>query len=264
MAHVDLPLNSDVAQVTVPVVRTISRNDLREALRKGVADFSAAPTHVIFLGLIYPLIGFVLFRATFQYNVLPLLFPMVAGFAILGPFAAIGLYEISRLREQGRPVSWLNALEVVRAPGFKSILLLGAILMTLFVLWLGAAHLIYAAIFGDAEPKSLGAFIDLILDTRSGTLLLIVGHVVGAVFAVIAFAISVVSFPLLLDRNVGVVTAVMTSIRAIATNPRVMAEWAVLVAALLIAGSIPLLLGLAAVMPVLGHATWHLYRRVVV
>ena len=270
MAQVDLHLNdglhpdSKTAQVAPPAVRTISRSDLRDALRKGLEDFSAAPTHVILLGLMYPLIGFVLFRATFQYNLLPLLFPLVAGFAILGPFAAIGLYEISRLREQGRSVTWRNAFEVVHAPGFKSLLMLGAILLALFVLWLGAAHLIYAAIFGDAEPKTLGAFIDQIFETRSGALLLVVGHVVGAAFAGVAFAISVVSFPLLLDRNVDVVTAVGTSLRAIAANPRVMAEWALLVAALLIAGSMPLLLGLAAVVPVLGHATWHLYRRVVV
>jgi uncharacterized membrane protein len=247
-----------------PTVRTITRGDLRDALSKGMADFSAAPTHVIFLGLMYPLLGFLLARAVFQYNVLPLLFPMVAGFAILGPFAAIGLYEISRLREQGLPVSWRDALEVVRAPGFKSILLLGGVLLALFSVWLGAAHLLYGAIFGDDVPRTLGGFIDQIFDTRRGALLLVLGHLLGAAFAVAAFAISVVSFPLLLDRNVNVGTAIGTSFRAIAANPRVMLEWAVVVAALLMAGSVPLLLGLAVAVPVLGHATWHLYRRVVV
>jgi uncharacterized membrane protein len=266
MAFVDLGhrTGSAAAEQTPPAVRTITRNDLREALRKGLADFSAAPTHVLFLGLMYPLIGFLLFRATFQYNMLPLLFPLVAGFAIVGPFAALGLYEISRLREQGKAVSWRNALEVVRTPNAKSILLLGGILLTLFVLWLGTAHLLFAAIFGDAEPKSLGAFAHEIFATKLGTELLIVGHLVGALFAAAAFAVSVVSFPLLLDRNVNVATAIGTSYRAIAANPRVMLEWAVVVAALLMAGSVPLLLGLAVVVPVLGHATWHLYRRVVV
>jgi uncharacterized membrane protein len=252
------------AAQALPAVRTITRGDLRDALSKGIADFSAAPTHVIFLGLMYPLLGFVLARAVFQYNVLPLLFPLVAGFAILGPFAAIGLYEISRLREQGRPVSWRNALEVVRAPGFKSILLLGGVLLALFSIWLGAAHLLYGAIFGDDVPRTLGGFIDQIFETRRGGLLLIFGHLVGAAFAVMAFAVSVVSFPVLLDRNVDVATAIGTSLRAIAANPRVMCEWAIVVAALLMAGSVPVLLGLAVVVPVLGHATWHLYRRVVV
>ncbi len=264
MTEVNLPFDTDAARTPVLGVRTITRNDLLQALRKGLADFNAAPTHILFLGLIYPLLGFILFRATFHYNLLPLLFPLVAGFAILGPFAAIGLYEISRLREQGRPVTWRDALEVIYAPGFKSILLLGAILLALFILWLGAAHLIYAAIFGDPEATSLRAFLDQIFDTRSGALLLVVGHAVGAMFAAVAFAISVISFPLLLDRNVDVVTAIRTSLRAVVANPQFMAEWALLVAALLIAGSVPLLLGLAAVVPVLGHATWHLYRRVVI
>jgi uncharacterized membrane protein len=194
MAHVNVHLDDAHAETAaVPAVRTISRVDLQDALRKGLADFSAAPTHVIFLALIYPALGLLLCRAAFQYSMLPLLFPLVAGFAIMGPFAAIGLYEISRLREQGRDVSWRSALEVVYAPNFKSILLLGAILLTLFVLWLGAAHLLYAAIFGDAIPKSLGAFIDEVFATKLGTELLIIGHLVGAAFAAVAFAISVVS-----------------------------------------------------------------------
>jgi uncharacterized membrane protein len=123
---------------------------------------------------------------------------------------------------------------------------------------------LYGAIFGDEGPKSLAAFAQDILGTKLGTELLIVGHLVGAMFAAAAFAISVVSFPLLLDRNVDVATAIGTSLRAIAANPRVMLEWAVIVAALLMIGSVPLLIGLAVVVPILGHATWHLYRRVVV
>jgi uncharacterized membrane protein len=266
MAVIDLShaTGSATANTARPEVRTITAGDLGDALRKGLADFNAAPTHVLFLGLMYPVLGFVLARAVFQYNVLPLLFPLVAGFAIMGPFAAIGLYEISRLREQGRPVSWRNALEVVHAPGFKSILLLGGVLLALFSIWLGAAHLLYGAIFGDAGPKSLSAFAQDIFGTKLGTELLIVGHLVGAAFAAAAFAISVVSFPLLLDRRVDVATAIGTSVRAVAANPRVMAEWAVIVAGLLMMGSVPMLMGLAVAVPVLGHATWHLYRRVVV
>jgi uncharacterized membrane protein len=171
MAFIDVnhSAGSVAAEQARPEVRTITAGDLGDALRKGVADFSAAPTHVLFLGMMYPVLGFVLARAVFQYNVLPLLFPLVAGFAILGPFAAIGLYEISRLREQGRPVNWRNALEVVHAPGFKSILLLGGVLLALFSTWLGAAHLLYAAIFGDEGPKTLAAFAQDIVGTKLGT-----------------------------------------------------------------------------------------------
>jgi uncharacterized membrane protein len=246
-----------------PHVRVIGPADLKLALVRGVDDFTAMPSHAMFLCVIYPLVGLVLSRLAFGYDVLPLLFPLVSGFALVGPFAAIGLYELSRRREQGLDVSWRRALDVWRSPAFGSILLLGVLLMAVFLIWLAAAQSIYVANFGYAPAASIPDFLKQVFTTRAGWALILVGNGVGFLFAVLVLAISVVSFPLLLDRNVGVAVAVLTSIRAVRTNPGMMALWGLIVAALLVIGSIPFLLGLTVVLPVLGHATWHLYRRVV-
>lgn len=250
-------------ELRVPAVRTIGIADLKDALAKGLDDFWAMPTHVIFLSLFYPVVGLALGRAMLGYEVVPLLYPLAAGFALVGPFAAIGLYELSRRRELGLDTSWRHAFDVVHAPSFGSIAVLGLILVVIFGVWLAVAHAIYVANFGYREPASLTEFVRQVLTTRSGWDLIIVGNIVGFLFAVVVLAISVVSFPLLLDRNVGAAAAMLTSVRAVVRNPVPMAVWGLIVAAGLVIGSLPLFFGLAVVMPVLGHATWHLYRKVV-
>ena len=245
-------------------IRHIGRAELVESLRQGLADFNASPTFAIFLCVIYPVVGLLLARATFSYGLIPLLFPAIAGFALLGPFAAIGLYEISRLHEDGQPVTWRKAFGVIHAKSFVAILALGAILVGIFSVWMVAADAIYVAFFGDDVPQSLTTLVQQILTTRAGWEMMILGNVVGALFAITAFAISVVSFPLLIDRNTDAATAVATSLRAVTANPVAMVQWGLIVAVALVLGSIPLLVGLAVVMPVLGHATWHLYRKMVV
>lgn len=247
-----------------PQVRKIGYGDLRDAFAKGLEDFNAVPSHAVFLSLIYPIVGIVLGRALFQSNIVPLVFPLIAGFALLGPFAAIGLYEISRLREQGQPVTWRNGLGVLRSRSIGSILVLGGALLCLFLAWLGAAYMIYRMTFGAEMPVSITEFIHQIFTTSAGVRLLVIGNAVGALFALVAFAISVVSFPLLVDRDVGAAAAVVTSLKAILTNPIIMLQWGILVAVALAVGSLPFLFGLAVVIPILGHATWHLYRKVVV
>ena len=246
-----------------PVVRRIGVGDLTDALRKGVADFGATRDDVLFICLIYPAAGIVLARLAFNYNLLPLVFPLMAGFALLGPVAAIGLYEISRRREQGLSASWASAFDVFRSPALGSILWLGSLLLGLFVLWLIAAYGIYLATLGSTPPTSLPGFLHDVFLTPGGWAMTVVGICVGFVFAVVALVVSVVSFPLMLDRNVGMTTAVAASVRAVAANPGTMSLWGAIVVGGLVLGSIPALFGLIFVMPVLGHATWHLYRRVV-
>jgi uncharacterized membrane protein len=262
MAHVHVLMGSEAIRAR-PVVRSIGLADLGDALRRGLADFAAAPTHAVLLCLIYPIVGLVLARLTFGYDVLPLLYPLAAGFALVGPFAALGFYELSRRREQGLDASWQNAFDVLHSPSRDAIAALGALLLTIFVLWVAVAQAIYIATFGYQPAASIPHFIDEIFTTSAGWTLIIVGNGVGFLFAVVVLAISVVSFPLLLDRDVGAVEAVLTSVRAVAANPITMAIWGLIVAALLVIGSLPLFLGLAVVVPVLGHATWHLYRKVV-
>ncbi len=247
----------------LPVVCTIGFDDLRQALAQGFADFKAMPTHVVFLSLIYPIVGVILWFATAGLDLMPLLYPLATGFALLGPFAAIGLYELSRRREMHLDTSWRHAFDVIHSPSLGPILLLGLLLVVVFLTWIAVAHGIYVASFGVHEPETLGDFISKVLNTQAGHNLFVVGNLVGAVFAAFVFVISVVSFPLLLERDVGVAVAVSTSLKAVAANPLVMMCWAATIAGGLAIGSLPLLVGLAVVMPILGHASWHLYRRVV-
>jgi uncharacterized membrane protein len=245
------------------VVRKIGLSDLSEALRRGWEDFKAMPSHAIVLCVIYPVLGLVLFRMVLGYSVLPLLFPLAAGFTLIGPFAAIGLYELSRRRERGEECAAWHAIDVLRAPSFGAMLGLGTLLLALFVTWIAAADAIYIAIFGHAPAASIPDFATRVLTTPEGWSLIIVGCGVGFLFAVIALCVSVVSFPLMLDRHASAIDAIRTSLRAVMKNPIAMAAWGLIVAVLLVIGSLPLFVGLAVVLPVLGHATWHLYRKVV-
>jgi uncharacterized membrane protein len=247
-----------------PAVRRIGVSDLREVLTKGLNDFGACRTDVLFICIIYPVAGLVLARFAFHYEMIPLLFPLASGFALLGPIAAVGLYEMSRRREQRGDVNWADAFGMIGSPSFGAILVLGLLLLGVFLLWLAAAAFIYQATLGPEAPASITAFIRDVFTTPAGWTMIGVGVGVGFLFAVVVLTISVVSFPLLLDRDVGVGTAIATSVRAVIANPGPMTVWGLIVAGGLVIGSIPLLLGLIIVMPVLGHATWHLYRKVVV
>lgn len=256
-------LRSPSRDAARPLVRRIELADLKDVLARGISDFAAYRTDVMVLCIIYPVAGLLLAWLAFGYDLLQLVFPLAFGFALIGPVAAVGLYEISRRREQGIEITWADAFGVVRAPAFGAILVLGLVLLAMLLLWLAAAQGVYVMTLGPEPPASLGAFARDVLTTRAGWALVAVGVGVGALFAVLVLTISVVSFPLLLDRNVGLYAAVATSVRAVATNAGPMAVWGLIVAGALAIGSIPLLLGLIVVIPVLGHATWHLYRKVV-
>lgn len=245
-----------------PAIRKIGLADVEDALAKGIEDFKAAPSHALFLCLIYPIVGVILFRVAFGYHLLPMIYPLMAGFALLGPVAAVGLYELSRRREQGLDVSVWHIAEVYRSPSLGAIIRLGVVLLAIFVLWMMTARALYVQSFEGVLPTSLSHFMQQ-LSTAEGRQLIIPGNVVGFFFALLVLVISAVSFPMLVDRDVGVGTAVRTSIRAFIENPLPMAAWGLVVAALLVAGAIPFFFGLAVVFPILGHATWHLYRRVV-
>ena len=244
-------------------VRKITLPDLLDALRRGVDDFMVKPSHVVFLALIYPVIGVILAAWTSGSNALPLLFPLVSGFALIGPFAAIGLYEISRRREAGLDTSWSHAFEVRDSPALPAIAAIGFMLVVIFVAWLMVAQAFYVAMFGPQVPTSVPGFLGEILATERGWMLIILGHAIGFVFAAVVLCTTVIAFPLLLDRDVGAYEAIHASFRAVIANPIPMAAWGLIVAALLIAGSLPLFAGLAVVLPILGHSTWHLYRKVV-
>jgi uncharacterized membrane protein len=246
-----------------PVVRRIAPSDLFHSLARGIDDFAAMPSHAVFLCVIYPLLGIFLIAMMLGHSMLPLAFPIAAGFALVGPLAAIGLYELSRRREAGLDSSSSHALDVLHSPSLGAIVALGLLLMAIFLVWLAVADAIYVANFGYAAPASIRQFASDVFNTPAGWNLIIVGTGVGFLFAVVVLTIGAISFPLLLDRDVGAAVALLTSIRVVVANPATMALWGFIVAALLVVGSIPFFLGLTVVMPVLGHATWHLYRRAV-
>lgn len=277
----------DTIHSPAPVIRRIDNKDVFDAVRKGFEDFQTYRSDVVLLCIVYAAVGLVLARFFFGSDLLPLLFPLASGFAIIGPFAALALYEMSRMHEKGAPVSWASAFDVLKAPAIGSILVLGAGLVALFLLWILAAWLIYAqTLHVDAAgilakvdngtrlilvpgsdagttPTSIGAFLHQVFLTPAGLTLIVVGCGVGFLFALVAMMISVVSFPLLLDHDVGLDTAVSTSVKAVIANPGPMAMWGMIVAGSLVLGSLPAFLGLVVVIPVLGHATWHLYRKLV-
>ncbi len=246
-----------------PDVRKISLSDLKDVLVAGIDDFRAVPTQLIFLCIIYPVIGVILARAASGNSLLHLVYPLVTGFALVTPFFALGIYEISRRRERGEPVSWLNVFDVLHSKSIVSIGLLGLMLLVIFLIWLDCAQGIYRSIFAAPSPDSISGFIDQIFTTKSGLELFLTGNISGFIFAALVLTLTVISFPLLLDRPVGAVTAIVTSVRAVLANPVVMTVWGLIVAVGLLLGSLLLFVGLAVVLPILGHATWHLYRKVI-
>jgi len=246
-----------------PQVRRLTTADLWDSLRKGLGDFGAARDDVVFIAVFYPLAGLLLLAMAMRYDLLPMIFPLVSGFALIGPLAAVGLYEISRRRERGEQVSWMDAASVFRSPAIGQVLEMGLILIGLFLLWLGAAYQISLMAFASGPPVTFESFINQVFATGDGWRMALVGLAVGFVFAAVAFAISVVSFPLLLDKHVDLDVALRTSLKVVAQNPGVMAIWGLTVAGLLVLGALPALVGLIVAVPVLGHATWHLYRKAV-
>lgn len=261
-ASITQSLAGSEAEARLPAINRISVADLRDAIAKGIDDFKACRTDVLVLSVIYPIAGLTLWWMVSNYEMLPLLFPLVSGFALIGPVAAVGLYEMSRQRELGKNPSWADAFDVVRSPAFGSIAVLGLALLAIFLLWLAAAQNIYTAFLGQ-PPTSAAAFLRDVFTTRAGWAMALMGIAVGFVFAVLVLSVSVVSFPILLDRNVGLSAAVITSVRTVLANPIPMACWGLIVAGSLLLASIPLFLGHIVAVPVLGHATWHLYRKLV-
>jgi uncharacterized membrane protein len=244
-------------------VRKIGPRDCFAALREGLDDFVATPTHVAFLGLFYVLGGIALATLSSFGNALQLVFPFAAGFALVGPFFAVGLYELSRRRERGLPTALHDAFAVLRSPALPSIVALGFYLSIIFALWIGVAEFLYVQLYGPNPPTAALPFLEDVLTSSRGWLLILLGGLIGLCFAALALCISVISFPLMLDRDVGLMPAIVASIRLARENPGTIGLWGLIVAAALVIGSAPLFLGLALVIPVLGHATWRLYRRAV-
>jgi len=244
-------------------IRKIELADLWQSLKEGYDDFNEKPSFGVFLIVIYPLFALLFVQFLLSDNLPYLAFPLVAGCTLLGPVVSVALFEMSRRRELGLDLSWRSAFEFVHSSAFAPIAALSIMIMLLYVAWVFMAEFMYFGLFGIDPPTSISDFGNQLISTRRGAALIMYGTVVGFLFAFTALAISVVAFPLLLDKPASSATAIATSFRAVIANPLVMAVWGMLVVALLTAGAMLFLVGLAAVLPILGHATWHLYRKVV-
>jgi uncharacterized membrane protein len=254
----ELSLISDA----IPVPRALTIADLRASLSAGLDDFLAFRSDVIVLCFMYPVAGALLWRFATGYNMLHLLFPLIGGFALVGPLFATGLYEMSRQHERGLPVTWPTAFEAFRTPAIIRILGLGIVSLAIFGAWLLVAHGLYAATVEPMNPGSVSDFVHDVLFTAPGRVMIVAGMAIGFLFAALVLCTSLVSYPMLLDRTVTMRDAVQASITASRANPQMVALWGLIVAVGLGVGAVPFLVGLIITVPVLGHATWHLYRRV--
>ena len=263
MTDIDIIMPAQSQSSEMPRVLPLRLADIPDVLKKGFDDFWAMPTHIVYLALIYPVAGLIIGGATYDNDTIQLLYPLAAGFALLGPLAAIWTYELSRRRELGLDTSWRHAFDVFYSPSLPAIIALAFGLLGLFVVWVACAQAIFYFNFGDRKIASVWELASLVANTREGLNLFIFGNLAGLLFAIVASATTVIAFPMLLDRRVSAGAAVATSLSVVTKNPGVMAVWGLIVAAILLVASLPFLVGLALAVPILGHSTWHLYRKAV-
>lgn len=254
-----VPLSTDI-----PDVRRISASDLNWALEEGWRDFREKRGDILFVGVLYPVICLVAIVVTFNNPLMPLFFPLVAGLSIAGPAVASGFYELARRREDGDDPSWWHFLDPLRGRSRIPLATLTMVLAGLFIAWLIAAYAIYGATFGVHAPLNVGSFLREVFTTPAGWALIVLGNLAGLAFAIVTLVVSVVSFPMVVDKPVDAGTAIQTSIAATRQNPREVFGWGLRVAGLLFLGTLPAGIGLAVVLPWLGYSTWHLYTRLIV
>ena len=247
----------------MPVVRPVTFADLRACLSAGIADFRRAPLFGLFFGGVYALGGLLIVALVFKFGMSYLAYPLAIGFALIGPFVAVGLYEVSRRLELGRTLDWPGVLGVIYDQRRRELSWMAFVVLFVLWIWLYQVRLLIALFLGSRASIDLGRFLHVVVSTPEGLTFLAVGHLVGAVLALVLFSVTVIACPLLLDRDVDFVTAVVTSVKTVATSPVPMILWGLMVVVLILIASLPAFLGLLVVLPVLGHATWHLYRRAI-
>jgi len=254
---------SAISNRSDPVVLQITVADVVEAFGKGLRDFQALLFYDISLGAVYALGGVVIVYSITAFGMSYLAYPLAAGFALIAPFVAAGFYELSRQREHGQPPSAREALTAIisrRELGWMAF-----VTIFIFIVWMYLAQFLVALFLGlHASFSTLQQFITVVLTTSEGLAFFIIGNLIGAALSLLVFSLTAVSFPLLLDRDdVDFVTAMITSVRAVTTSPAAMIGWGLIIGVLLIVSILPFFLGLLITLPVLGHTTWHLYRRIV-
>ncbi|MBK8457112.1 MAG: DUF2189 domain-containing protein [Phyllobacteriaceae bacterium] len=246
-----------------PKARRIERGDIAEALRLGIEDFRAAPSCGLVIGAAVGLIGLLMVASVAWFDASWMVYPLAIGFPLVGPFLAVGLYEVSRRRARGEVATWGVVWPAIWAQRGRELSWMAFVMLFMFWVWMYQIRLLVAIFLGSKSFTTLEKFTTIVTTTPEGWAFLIVGHIVGAALALALFSITVISIPLLLERDIDFVTALITSVQAVFLNPPVMLGWGLIVTALVIIGSLPLFAGLVFVIPILGHATWHLYTKAV-
>ncbi|MEM8814092.1 MAG: DUF2189 domain-containing protein [Pseudomonadota bacterium] len=255
--------SNPVSPPAKPVIRTVTVDDVQKALKAGLADFKKAPAYGLFFGGFYAVGGILIFLCLAVFDIRWMIFPIAIGFPLAGPFAAAGLYEISRRLQTGESLDLRQILGVMVRQQQREFGWMAFTTLFIFWIWMYQVRLLLAVFLGSKSFSSASSFVTVITTTPEGWQFLFVGSLIGLVLALVLFSVSVVSMPLLLDREVDFVTAMITSISTVAQNPKPMITWGILITALTIAAMLPFFLGLLIVFPVLGHATWHFYQRAI-
>ncbi|WP_322097018.1 DUF2189 domain-containing protein [Pelagibius sp.] len=246
-----------------PRVQTITAGDVVDALGRGLGDFRAAPLFGLFFGGVYAVGGMIIVLCALALGVGYLSYPLAVGFALIGPFVAVGLYEVSRRREVGQELDWKGVLGVIVAQRKRELGWMAFVSLFILVVWMYQVRILIALFIGLRAPTTMTEFVSVVLGTPEGLTFLAVGHIIGAAMALVLFSLTVVSFPLLLEREIDFVTAMITSIKAVVANPLPMIGWAFVIMILLLVSIGAFFLGLFLTLPILGHTTWHLYRKLV-
>lgn len=250
-------------QPQAPEVIPVTMSDIRAALAAGWRDFRRAPSFGLFFGGFYALGGILISGLMFWWNMIYMVIPLVIGFMLIGPFVAVGLYEVSRCLQEGRPLTWKGVLGVMMKQREREFVWMSFVTLFVFWVWIYQVRLLLALFFGFKTFSTFGSFLHILFQTANGITFLIVGNIVGALLSLVLFSLTVVSFPLLLDREVDFITAMITSVKSVVTSPAAMIGWGICIAVLTVLAIVPAFVGLIVVLPVLGHATWHLYRKLV-
>ena len=263
----DMVKSNGHASVAAPRVQPITFADVKASFSEGLSDFFHAPMIGLFFGAIYALGGLAIVTVVFAMEMGYLAYPLAAGSVLIGPFVrdapVSAATMVSRELEAGRTPTFSTVLKTVFAQRSREMSWMAFVTIFAFTIWMYQVRLLLALFLGFANFASLNEFAHVLFTTTDGLAFLAVGHVVGAALALGLFSITVISFPLLMDREVDVVTAMITSVQTVMTSPGPMIAYGIAVVALLVLGALPFFLGLLIVLPVLGHATWHLYRRAV-
>ncbi|MEM7237581.1 MAG: DUF2189 domain-containing protein [Pseudomonadota bacterium] len=251
-----------IVPMPLPTVKSISQADIRNALKAGLTDFQRAPLFGLFFGAVFSIVGIAIAWTLFSGEASYWIFPVAAGFPLIGPFAAVGLYEVSRRLEAGETLAWGPVLMAGFRQRNSQLPFFAVFTVFAFLVWIVLARVIFAVSFGTASMTNIMTSLDVFF-TGPGLIMLIIGTVVGAALAALLFSISVVGVPLLLDQDIDVVTAMITSFKATVENREAMIFWGVVVTAAISVAMLPLFLGMILVFPMLGHASWHIYRKVI-